>query len=247
MIKIFSFAASCAAKKSHTAEMSDILAEAFREKARSIGEEISYECMTGADLRVGYCRSCLSCFKTGICPLDKSDDMPVLRQKMLDCDILFFGSPVYLWNMSGIAKSVLDRLGFWTHRWELLGKPCCVFASTNLSSGKAVANELEMLLGFMGAVIVNAGFTNADGMNADPDEVAQRLLDVYLSPASGVTKFQQDAFLSRVILVRKAVRDAGNDESKLWDDVRVPRDRGISKYVLMSEAIEALCSKKRPA
>ena len=112
-MKIFSFAASCAGERSHTAAFSDILAEAFIERAARDGETVEYERMTGAEVRVDYCRSCLSCFLKGFCPLDRSDDMGMLKRKMLEADILFFGTPVYLWQMSGIAKSVIDRISYW--------------------------------------------------------------------------------------------------------------------------------------
>ena len=242
MIRIFSFAASCAGSSSHTAKMSDILAEAFRKKAETLGEEVSYECMTGADIHVDYCQSCVNCFDHGFCPLDEGDDMPMLKQKMLDCDILFFGSPVYLWNVSGIAKSVLDRISYWMHRCELLGKPCAVFTTTSSNHGAKVSKDLETVLSFSGAVMVNAGFSDNNGIRIDPDETAQRLLEVYRSPASGISALQQDAFLHRVIIARKALKNAG--DGQLPDEVRVLYERGITKYVLLSEAIEALCQKK---
>ena len=243
MIKIFSFAGSCAGAGSKTKRMSDVLADAFRKKAEANGDEVSYECMTGADLRVDYCRSCLNCFINGSCPLDQGDDMPVLRQKILDCDILFFGSPVYLWSMSGIAKSVLDRLGYWTHSYELFGKPCVVFSTTDNSYGTKVADDLETILGFTGAVIVNAGYAIKGVIRTDPNETALRLMDVYRSPASGITEFQQSSFFTRVIMARKAIKETG--DKPLPHEVRVLAERGITKYVVMSEAVEALCPGKK--
>ena len=152
MIKIFSFAASCAGKGSHTAAFSDVLAQSFTELAEAEGETVAYECMTGADVRVDYCRSCISCFIKGFCPLDRSDDMELLKRKMLEADILFFGTPVYLWQMSGIAKSVIDRISYWAHRMELFGKPCLVYSTTDSSHGPEVSKELSTLLRFTGAV-----------------------------------------------------------------------------------------------
>ena len=239
-IKIFSFAASCAGENSHTAGFSDILAQAFMKKAESEGETVEYECMTGADLRIDYCRSCVSCFTKGFCPLDASDDGARLKRKMLEADILFFGTPVYLWQMSGIAKSVIDRISYWTHRYELLGKPCAVFSTTSNSHGPQVAEELGRLLGFTGAIVVNAGTQTMNGVETDPDETAGKLMEIYRDPAAGVTYLQQNVFLNRVVLVRRFYRYL-EENVPIPDEMRVFRERGLDRYVLMKEAIGDLC------
>ena len=240
MIKIFAFAASCAGDSSHTAKMADTIAEAITKKAEACGESVSYERMTGAGVRIDYCRSCVSCFTKGICPLDSMDDCGELKRKILDCDIFLLGSPVYLWAMSGIAKSLLDRISYWTHRFELMGKPCIVFSVTDTSHGPEVAAELEKLMSFTGAIIINGGCSTYRGIQKDPEETADRALGLYRDPASGVSAFQQSAFLGRVILTRKAFKKYGVDAPELWDEYKVFRERGFDRYVLMKEAIEAL-------
>ena len=247
MIRVFSFVGSLAGEKSQTAQMSDALADAFRQIAEAAGEEVSYERLTGADLRVDYCRSCASCFKTGVCPLDSGDDMPKLKQKMLDCDVLLLGSPVYLWEMSGITKSVLDRISYWAHRYDLLGKPCAVFTATDTSHGAEVADNLRLLMTFTGAIAMNAGYhlikdkTRPERFERMIGESAQRLWELYCDPCSGITPFQQRAFFSRVYVNRKALMRAAQTGKPIWDETRVCEERGINRYVLMSEAIEALC------
>lgn len=243
MIRIFSFAASCAGKHSHTAGFSDILAQSFTELAEAEGKTVTYECMTGADVRIDYCRSCINCFVNGYCPLDRSDDMEILKRKMLEADILFFGTPVYLWQMSGIAKSVLDRISYWAHRYELIGKPCLVYSTTDSSHGPEVSKELSTLLRFTGAVVVDAGAKTSKGVEISADETARKLMEVYKDPASGVTFFQQNAFLSRVVHTRRYFRNRKED-APVIDEMRVFRERGLDRYVLLKEAIEGLCGKE---
>lgn len=250
MIRVFSFVGSCAGENSATAKLSDDLAEAFREVAGAAGEEVSYERMTGADLRIDYCRSCTSCFKKGFCPLDKTDDMPKLKEKMLECDILLFGSPVYFWEMSGITKCVIDRISYWTHRFELLGKPCAVFTSTDSSHGAEVADNLRLLMTFTGAVSFDAAHQTLKDRN-NPElfrktlhESAEHLLELYRDPCSGITPFQQRAFFSRVYMNRRLLKHVAQNGAEVWDEVHVCEERGINRYVLMSDAIEALCGRK---
>lgn len=241
-IKIFSFAASCAGESSHTAAFSDTLAQAFTKLAEAEGETVSYERLTGADVRIDYCRSCNSCFFKGVCPLDKADDMAMLKRKMLEADILFFGTPVYLWQMSGIAKSLLDRISYWTHRYELLGKPCVVFSSTDTSHGPQVSRELSLLMRFTGAVVLDGGTQTYQGIEIDPDETARKLLGIYRHPSSGVSVIQESAFVSRVVLTRKYFRTKPKDTPPV-EEMRVFRERGLDRYVVLKEAIEDLIEK----
>lgn len=240
VIRIFSFAASCAGERSKTAAFSARLAQVFTEIAEKEGLRVEYEQMTGADLRLNYCRSCESCFMKGVCPLDEQDDGALLKQKILDADIFFFGSPVYLWQMSGIAKTVLDRISYWAHRFELIGKPCAVFSTTDSSHGPEVAAELHKLLGFTGAVVVNAGTCDYRGPGIDPLITAEKLLQVWKDPASGVGVLQQSAFLGRVVITRKYFKAYQEEKGDPVDEMRVFRERGLDRYVLLKEAIQEL-------
>jgi multimeric flavodoxin WrbA len=54
------------------------------------------------------CDGCNSCRHTGTCHI-QDDDVPAILEKMLAADGLVFGTPVYFYNMTGQAKSVIDR------------------------------------------------------------------------------------------------------------------------------------------
>lgn len=53
------------------------------------------------------CQGCASCQKTGECRI--KDDMQELYGKLVEADGIIFGTPVYFYNMTGQAKSVIDR------------------------------------------------------------------------------------------------------------------------------------------
>jgi len=173
MIRIFSWIGSCAGKASKTLRYSNRLAETVQKKAEGIGEAVSYEYMTGDMLRLDYCRSCNNCFMKGKCPLDSQDDMGILKQKLLDCDILFIGSPVYMGGMSAITKNVIDRIAYWSHRFELTGKVGAVFATTSASYGSETADQLAFLARMNGVVVAHTGYAtlNAGSPNLYLDEV----------------------------------------------------------------------------
>lgn len=254
MINVFSFVASCAGEKSNTAKLSDSIAEAFRERAEAAGETVSYERMCGNQLDVKFCQSCESCFTEGICPLDSIDDMAALKQRMLDCDVLLFGSPVYGGSMSGLAKTVIDRISYWTHRFDLLGKPCLVFMTASSNHGQA-AREVEELLMYHGLAIVNAGtfyhyvghprLNERDEAEAAIKDAAEQLFAAWENPCDVISDRQQSIFLARVIYNRKILRLAREtgDESVVPYETRLCEERGINRYALLKEAIEVLRQK----
>lgn len=87
------------------------------------------------------CTGCLTCEKgglerKGICKI--KDDMSGLLPRMLESDIIVFGTPVYFEMLSGMLKSFMDRTcPIWT---KLRGKGCAGIAVAEEGIGKAVEN-----------------------------------------------------------------------------------------------------------
>lgn len=249
MIKVFSLIGSCAGERSQTAQLSDRLAEAFRKRAAEDGETVAYERLTAAEVRVDFCRGCCNCFHRCFCPLDSKDDMGMIRQKMRDCDVLFFGSPVYMGRMSGFTKCLLDRLAGDSHRLTLLGKPMLQFMTTESNHGLEASEDLEYILRFFCSALINVGALYRVGhpnLNDEVDmqpvltETAEKLLQAYYDPRTAITEFQQRAFFSRVLMTRRAIRlGTGNSEAQAIHEA------GFDRYVLLSEAIENLCIRKK--
>ena len=200
MIRVFSFVGSCAGEASFTARLSDMAAERLRLLAEAGGESVEYERVTGADIRIDFCRSCDSCFKKGFCPLDSGDDMAALKQKILDADVLFFCTPVYLGTMSGFAKCVMDRISYWAHRFELAGKTAAVLVSTSNSYGKETADWLKKCLQYMGASVAYSGAACRhqgtpnihlpSQIEPELDAAAENILACLASPESFVEHWQ---------------------------------------------------------
>ena len=253
MLKIFSFVASCAGERSNTARFSDMLADSLRVRAAERGEEIQYERMTGDGLRVDFCRSCESCFRKGVCPLDASDDMDALKRKILDCDIFLFGSPVYIASMSGLAKSVLDRLAYWSHRFELAGKTGAVLVTTSNNHGPETVEETGKILRYMGLSLAYAGCAYIhegkpklfakDEMAAEVDSAAGRLLDCLDAPEGYIEPWQDIAF--RLMNKRNRQSRAFYDVLHMepWNETLVCEQRGMERCKSLREYVSAVRKK----
>ena len=71
------------------------------------------------DYRIEPCRSCWACQKLDRCAID--DDMSnILIPKLLKCDVVVLGSPVYFNNVSAQVKAFMDRT--WCIRGQLRNK-----------------------------------------------------------------------------------------------------------------------------
>ena len=92
-------------------------------------------------LDVKPCNGCLACEKggdkrKGICKI--RDDMAALLPRMLEADVVVFGTPVYFEMLSGQLKIFMDRTcPIWPH---LRGKGCAGIAVAEEGIGQAVEN-----------------------------------------------------------------------------------------------------------
>ena len=82
------------------------------------------------------------------------DDWPDLRRQILDCDLLIFGTPIWLGQMSSIAKRVTERMD--------------AFLSETDDSGRMPS---------FGKVVMLAIVGNEDGAHCVTADLAQALLD----------------------------------------------------------------------
>lgn len=81
------------------------------EGAASIGAET--ELIHLCDLNFKGCCSCFYCKRNnfiGQCAM--KDDLTEVLKKIVNCDILLLGSPIYLGNITGAMKSFMERLIF---------------------------------------------------------------------------------------------------------------------------------------
>ena len=81
-----------------------LLNEALQ-SAKKEGAEVELWSVAGKDIKP--CDACGGCNKTGECTI--KDDMQDLYNKLLEADGIIFGTPIYFYNMTAQAKSVMDR------------------------------------------------------------------------------------------------------------------------------------------
>lgn len=83
----------------------DVLAEQFRKGAEEVGHTVQRFDLT--DLQIRPCTGCVSCGYEGPCV--QKDENQIIRQAVLEADMIVFATPLYYYGMSAQLKTVIDR------------------------------------------------------------------------------------------------------------------------------------------
>lgn len=83
----------------------DVLAEQFRKGAEEAGHTVQRFDLT--DLQIRPCTGCVSCGYEGPCV--QKDENQIIRQAVLEVDMIVFATPLYYYGMSAQLKTVIDR------------------------------------------------------------------------------------------------------------------------------------------
>ncbi|MBN1875270.1 MAG: flavodoxin family protein [Anaerolineae bacterium] len=119
-------------KKGNTARIVQMIVAHLDAMAERHNESLTFETLYLGDMDLQMCRGCRTCFDQGEekCPL--KDDIPAIKAKIDAADGIIFASPVYVDDVNGIAKNVLDRLAYLCHRPGFAGK--CAFPLVTVGS-----------------------------------------------------------------------------------------------------------------
>ncbi len=152
----------------------------FMQYLKAFGD-VETEILTLSDYKLGLCRGCRLCFEKGeeFCPL--KDDRDVLLAKIDASDGVVFASPNYSFQLSGMMKAFLDRVGFICHRPRYFGKAFTSIVTQGFMGGGKIVDYFDFLANPL-------GFNPVKGVSLttlDPrTEKAQRKIDKQLQSLS---------------------------------------------------------------
>jgi multimeric flavodoxin WrbA len=139
----------------------DILVQKVAEGAISNGAQV--KTLHLGKLNIRECDGCHVCWKGKHC--SKNDDMLAIYDKIIESDVIVFGTPVYWYGPAALMKALIDRLVYFNcpeNRAKIRGKQAAIvipFEEENPETAKPVVeffvkclNYLEMRLA--GAIIV---------------------------------------------------------------------------------------------
>ena len=102
-----------------------ILVSKIAEGARAQGAEVD-ELLLG-DFTITECDGCHVCWKKDEC--SKDDDMPAIYQRIIQSDVIIFGTPVYWYGPTALMKGFIDRFVYFNcpkNRAKIRGKSAVI-------------------------------------------------------------------------------------------------------------------------
>ena len=150
MKKITAFVGS--ARKRHTYDAVRQLMDHLKRH-----EDVECEIVHLADYRIELCRGCKLCFEQGEEACPHKDDRDILAEKMMASDGVVFASPSYMFQVSALMKTMIDRLAYIGHRPRFFGKSFTSVVTQGLFGGGKIVKYLD----FVGACL---GFNTVRGV-----------------------------------------------------------------------------------
>lgn len=122
---------------------------------------IEFEVLNLTDYHLSNCIGCYHCAKNNQCNLN--DDMEFLKEKIMHADIIILATPVYMNNVSGIMKTLLDRLHMWTKVMLLSGKLGIILTTSSHKGGELGVHS------YLSNISCNMGMLNMGAFNMTLD------------------------------------------------------------------------------
>lgn len=111
------------------------------------------------------CRGCEVCIMRGSCVIQ--DSFSEVEKKMQEADGIILSSPVYLRQVSGILKTMIDRTCSHYHRPILVGKPILSCVTTNASGAKETLRYLKDITIQWGAIPAGSVSVKLNGIEQE--------------------------------------------------------------------------------
>jgi multimeric flavodoxin WrbA len=123
-------------RKSTTNKLLIELADILRD------QQIEVTMINLGEYQIGDCIGCEVCIRKLSQCFQKDDSQEILSQ-VLEADGVILASPVYIMNITGRLKSLIDKTASWIHRPPMVGKPMLSLATTAGAGLKEVQKYLE--------------------------------------------------------------------------------------------------------
>ncbi|MCK7500726.1 MAG: NAD(P)H-dependent oxidoreductase [Comamonadaceae bacterium] len=121
----------------------------FLDDLQSFGD-VETELVTLSDYQIRHMPGLPALFRQGeeACPL--KDDRDALIGKIMASDGVVFASPNYSFQVSGLMKVFLDRLGFAFHRPRFFGKTFTSIVTQGFFGGRKIVKYLDFAANCLG-------------------------------------------------------------------------------------------------
>lgn len=134
----------------NTARVMDLLEQNLMKIARETALDLTCERISLARLSLKPCIGCRACFDRGESSCPQQDDLLMLYEKMREADGYVIASPIYVEDVNGILKTMIDRMAFLCHRPALYGKSALLFTTSGIGSSRHALTTMTKGFGTWG-------------------------------------------------------------------------------------------------
>ena len=134
----------------NTARVMDLLEQNFMKIARETALDLTCERISLTQLSLKPCIGCRACFDRGESSCPQQDDLLMLYEKMREADGYVIASPIYVEDVNGILKTMIDRMAFLCHRPALYGKSALLFTTSGIGSSRHALTTMTKGFGTWG-------------------------------------------------------------------------------------------------
>jgi len=154
-------------RQGNTDRIVQMIGQQMQAEAKMHNEPLEFETIYPAHMNLKTCLGCRTCFNKGEerCPL--KDDLAAILAKMRAADGIIMASPVYVSDVNGVMKTLMDRLAFICHRPEFAGKCVYFVATTGSSPTKHAIRTMQATISWGFHLVGAAGFNMGARMPSD--------------------------------------------------------------------------------
>ena len=157
----------------NTARVMDLFEQNLSSLARETALDLEFERVPLARLSLKPCIGCRACFYRGESACPQEDGLLELYEKMRLADAYIIASPVYVEDVNGTLKTMIDRMAFLCHRPALYGKSALLFTTSGIGSSRHALTTMEKAFGTWGIKTAATAQYNLGALTAR-EEVAAR-------------------------------------------------------------------------
>ncbi|WMJ88338.1 flavodoxin family protein [Anaerocolumna sp. MB42-C2] len=159
-------------KHGNTERIFQLMDQSLLKIAKEKGKTLEIEYFSLGETNIEPCRGCRLCFEKGedLCPM--KDNLALVRSKLQEADAIILGSPVYVEDVNGLMKNLIDRMAFNCHRPAYYGKSALIFTTSGASSTKHALKTMRNALCTWGFYIAEEyRFRMGGPLVAEPDVI----------------------------------------------------------------------------
>ena len=157
----------------NTARVMELFEQDLLSLARETALDLEIERIPLARLSLKPCLGCRACFDRGEAACPHHDDLLSLYERMQAADGYIIASPVYVEDVNGTLKTMIDRMAFLCHRPALYGKSALLFTTSGIGSSRHALTTMEKAFGTWGIKTAATARYNL-GALTEREEVAAR-------------------------------------------------------------------------